>query len=169
MIGAAEVSAASTASGQGSSGAPGPTASGQVSARSRYSTMPKLMVDLNCSISRLVTSSIDDGEGEITPCILPNQCLWVHLQPPRVPRLMLGREALLFQGWPISKVTDTPLLKNRFLQDLAGNGVTLPVMLAIVMATCRAISWKDAVERRPGEASSTEDINHALALLIQVC
>ena len=59
-------------------------------------------------------------------------------------RLMVGREALLFQGFPINcmleKLSEMP---EKLSQDLAGNAVALPVSLALLMGTIFSVSWKD--------------------------
>ena len=71
----------------------------------------------------------------------PDQRLWFHIETPRP---LLGREVMLFQGWPISLVElDKPWMTDSFLYGLAGNAVACPVMLAILMATISAISITD--------------------------
>ena len=67
------------------------TASGQGDAGKR---VPRLAIDINPSVGRLSTSTLDDGM-EISPCILPQQILWLHLPSERI---MLGYEAMLLQG-----------------------------------------------------------------------
>ena len=126
----------------------------------------KLMIDLNPSTSRLGTS-ISDDMGEISPCILPNSCLWLHLP---TPRLMLGWEAMLFQGWPISQVTIPPTsgVTNQLLQDLAGNGVALPVLLALLLSTCVAVSWADAEAKACETPTTDQDVADALQMLQQL-
>lgn len=134
------------------------TASGQ------HAQVANLMVDLNPSASRLSASTVDEHGGEISPCILPQQTLWLHIGNER---LLLGREALLLQGYPIHRMARTMAdLPERFLQDLAGNAVSLPVSLALVMASIHAISWKE----EPGtdgrfDTPSSEEVDAALALL----
>ena len=81
---------------------------------------------------------------------------------------MLGREAMLFQGYPISKVPDAQLMNTRFLHDLAGNAVSLPVALALLLSACKAFTWT-AVGTQEGMTESTAKfINHALELLKQL-
>ena len=81
---------------------------------------------------------------------------------------MLGREAMLFQGYPISKVPDTQMMKTRLLHGLAGIAVSLPVALALLLSACKALTWKAVGARERGKESTTEDINHALELLKQL-
>ena len=103
--------------------------------------IPVLMIDVRPSLSRLSTSTHDEYcAQEIAPCIVPDQRLWLHIETPRP---MLGREAMLFQGWPISSVEFRPWMTDSLLYGLAGNAVACPVMLAILMATISAISITD--------------------------
>ena len=84
---------------------------------------------------------------------------------------MLGREALLFQGFPINRMLETlSETPERLSHDLAGNAVALPVSLALLMATIFSVSWKDtgaAVDGKP--VSSREEVQEALALFGIVC
>eukprot|EP00812_Abedinium_dasypus_P016003 NODE_967_length_1289_cov_2.731767.p3 GENE.NODE_967_length_1289_cov_2.731767~~NODE_967_length_1289_cov_2.731767.p3 ORF type:complete len:130 (-),score=13.79 NODE_967_length_1289_cov_2.731767:79-468(-) len=122
------------------------------------------MIDLSPSAGRLSTSTFDDAGNDIAPCILPRMHIWLHLEHER---LMLGREALLFQGFPINRMLEKlSEMPERLSQDLAGNAVALPVSLALLMATIFSVSWKDtdeAVDYEP--ASSCEEVQDALALL----
>ena len=64
---------------------------------------------------------------------------------------MIGRESMMFQGWPVSKVPPATFMTDRNMQDLAGNGVSLPVLLALVMSACMSLTWavaKDAEEEQ---------------------
>ena len=91
--------------------------------------------------------------------------LWLHIETPRP---LLGREAMLFQGWPISLVElDKPWMTDSFLYGLAGNAVACPVMLAILMATVSAVSIMDAddVAEIPWSNEGEEEQSAALLLL----
>jgi hypothetical protein len=99
--------------------------------------------------------------------MLPGQVLWVHshLQPER---LLLGREAMLLQGFPISEVDDGILdgVSDRFLHDLAGNAMCSQVLLAVVQSAVSALRW-----RPPGEApqvASKQDVHDVMELLSQI-
>ena len=74
-----------------------------------------------------------------------------------VPRLVLGRESLALQGFPVMVLDseafnrDQPRAKGikpgfmeNHLQDIADNMVATPVMLAIVMATMAVLTWISA-------------------------
>ena len=82
-----------------------------------------------------------------------------------VPRLQLGREALLFLGFPLQHIQ--PLLdrtSEALLQDLAGNAMALPVLLAILMSTFASVSWRTGASAADAPASSTEEVTAALAM-----
>ena len=128
--------------------------------------MPRLMVDVFPSKSRLSTSILDSEVGEIAPCILPNQLLWLHLPSPRTPRLMLAYEAMLFQGWPIAKVQLPTWASAKLLQQLAGNAVSTPVLLAVALSAFMSASW---TKPRHKTETTAEDVDHALTLMAQVC
>ena len=60
-------------------------------------------------------------------------------------------------------VTDDPMVSNRLYQDLAGSGVSLPVMLALLMSTFRAVSW---AQESTGQCPATqEEVESVFALL----
>jgi len=137
-----------------------PTALGQ--APIKQVTPWKLMVDVHPSPGRLRSSTEHGCGSTIAPCMLPHQSLWLHVARPR---LLLGREALLFQGYPISEVKELLASHSEgLLQDLAGNAVALPVLLAVVQSTLEAISWRK-VRIREGASSSSAEVEDAMALL----
>jgi len=135
------------------------TASGQVAPKRKC---PALLVNLAPSIARMSASQHYDG-CEISACILPTQTLWVH--HPTMERIVLGREALMFQGWPVALLPDDNLMTNKLMEDLAGNGVSLPVLFALILSTCCAIEWQTEDEAETVAASTTEDVEEALKLL----
>ena len=96
--------------------------------------------------------------------MVPNQIMWVNLP---TPRLMLGREALLFQGWPSSLIADDDVASDRLLGDLAGNAVSLPVQLAMVLSTFHAVPWRIARTDMPSP-STNADVDDALQLLSNI-
>ena len=136
---------------------------GQAPAPSR-GAVPRLMIDLMPSIGRLTTSAIDES-GEVVPCIFPKQRLGMHVDEPRP---MQGIEAMMFQGFPISKVTLQPWMRDSVLQSLAGNAVACPVMLALAMSTFVAISWRGNDMPQTQRSSSEEDVQSALDLLATI-
>ena len=96
--------------------------------------------------------------------MVPNQIRWVNLP---TPRLMLGREALLFQGWPASLIPDDDVVSDHLLQDLAGNAVSLPAQLALMLSTFCAVPWRTPCTGMPS-LSTNEDVDDALELLSNV-
>ena len=123
------------------------------------------MIDVRPSLSRLSTSTHDEYcQQEIAPCIVPDQRLWLNIETPRP---MLGREAMFFQGWPISAVELQPWMTDSFLYGLAGNAVACPVLLALLMATVSAVSINDTdvVAEIPWSNEDEEDQSAALLLL----
>ena len=123
-----------------------------------------LMIDLSPSIGRLTASSTDTSGKRIAPCIMPHQLLWLQITQPRI---MLGREALLFQGYPISRVAEhADRQSESCLQDLAGNAMSLPVLLAVVMSACQAMVFRGNDELAAAASGSNEaDVEHELSLL----
>ena len=104
-----------------------------------------MMIDINPSIGRQCISAFDDLTGrEIAPCIVPKQLIWLHVPGREVPRIMLGAEAMLMQGWPVLQLLegDVPLwVSDNLLSSLAGNCVSPPVLLALFLATVEGIFW----------------------------
>ena len=133
------------------------TASGQ----DAPTIIPRLMVEVHPPISRLSTSILDEVHGEVSPCILPGQVLWLHLKEPRP---MLGWEAMLFQGWPITKVSIPESATNKLLQDLAGNGISLPVLLALVISMLMSLSFEHPCAEEE-DATAQHEADEALRLL----
>ena len=78
--------------------------------------------------------------------MLPGQQLWMESRQ----RLMVGEEALMFQGFPIL-----------LLQDLAGNAMALPVAMAMFQAGVASLPW---IPRRDDASDpGSEDVATALA------
>lgn len=130
--------------------------------------IPVLMIDVRPSIGRLSTSTHDEYcQQEIAPCIVPDQRLWLHIETPRP---LLGREAMLFQGWPISSVDFKPWMTDSFLYSLAGNAVACPVLLAILISTVSAVSITDTdvVAEIPWSNEDEEEQAAALRLLANI-
>lgn len=104
---------------------------------------------------------LEDGETIVAPCVLPGQSLWLHI-PGGEERLLLGREALVWQGFPVCRA-DADQVSERFLQDLAGNAMTMHVLLAVVQAAMAALTWK--VGEPTHAISAKEELDSAYALL----
>ena len=96
----------------------------------------------------------------MAPCVLPSQVLWLHI-PGDEERLLLGREALMWQGFPVCRA-DADSVSERFLQDLAGNAMTMHVLLAVIQSAMAALTWAG----KPAHAvSEKEELDSACALL----
>ena len=88
---------------------------------------------------------------------------------------MLGIEAMIFQGWPIAGMEVPAWVRDQLLQNLAGNAVCPPVMLGLVMAALKSITWRvpaaaaAATSTRPQQAASGEatdaDVSEAFGLI----
>ena len=119
------------------------------------------MRDLSQSITRLVVSS-RAGNRHVAPTQLPRQLLWI--ESPFGLRLLLGREALTMQGFPTAKVSS--LLNEAgetFMQDLSGNMMSLPIVLAMVMPLFTSLSWAESCATIAPPASDS-DVDAALGL-----
>ena len=77
-------------------------------------------------------------------------------------RLLLGREALMLQGFPVCRA-DTDQVSERFLQDLAGNAMTLHVLLAVVQSAMAALTWKAGEATHP--IAAKDELHSAYGLL----
>ena len=117
-----------------------------------YHPNPLLLRDCGQSLNRVRVSTIDVKKNHLAPTMMPKQLCMVfdQVQPPR---LLLGRESLWVQGFPIgdedvSHILDT--VSEAHLADLAGNMVSTPVFLGLVMASIAALPWRST------EASATE-------------
>ena len=167
-----------------------------------------LMRDLSQSINRANAFTWKAEAGKhIAPTMLPKMNLWLEPVPPRnAARLMLGREALLFQGFPAllflerletfqaqaeaaglvaqaaQQSNTKPLVKRAkhphqvneridfrkqdllltwrptetLMQDLAGNAMSLPVVMTMLQCAFVAVNWQSAGEvRRAADAPAT--------------
>ena len=111
-----------------------------------------LFRDLSQSIARVNFQSWDKETGtHTTQTILPKSVCWIGSDENS--RVMLGREALTFQGFPaipfLQKLEEhaeefklsTWRPSESLMQDLAGNAMSLPVLLAMLQSAFAAISW----------------------------
>lgn len=144
--------------------------------------------NLSQSIGREYSMSFcKETKKHVAPTMLPGQLFFLDLLKP--PRLMLGQEALLFQGFPalgfLSSVEEEGVnvfeeleerdvgskkrkrlgqprkwLTENLMSDLAGNAMALPVLLAIVQSAVASLLF------RPGsDTASAEQTADALSAL----
>ena len=86
---------------------------------------------------------------------------------------MLGIEAMIFQGWPIGGMVIPIWVRDGLLQGLAGNAVSPPVMLGLVMAALTSITWRIPAaaaaatesQQAASAAATDADVSEALGLM----
>ena len=88
-----------------------------------------------------VSSYACTGESIASTC-LPGQMLMMMDSRP-VPRLTIGREYIFLQGFPIDILSELKkgTFKENHLTDLAGNMVSVPVFLVMLMSSVASLSW----------------------------
>ena len=118
--------------------------------------------NLSQSLNRAHHSTMSQSGRYLAPTMLPGQLLWVELLKP--PRFMLGREALLFQGFPVTRYFEDcdPEYQpsEHLMQDLAGNAMAFPVLLAVIQSMM-ASAWLKPQQK----AASSENLETALNAL----
>ena len=80
---------------------------------------------------------------------------------------MIGIESMLLQGWPLLQVETEPWMDNALFQSLAGNGVALPILVALLSSVFEGISWVGPACEHPGK-DEDDAIKSAMALLHEV-
>ena len=116
-------------------------------------------------ISKIIESKSGGDTRHIAMTMLPKQIIMVFNQVAR-PRLLLGYEAMVFQGFPMALMSSAiRSSKECLLKDLAGNMVSLPVMLAVTMATISSMPWRQGACASASQAdvADEDDVNAALA------
>ena len=126
--------------------------------------------NLSQSVGRINTLSHQTSGKHVGPTMLPGQVLWLESQE----RPMVGEEALIFQGFPILPMMKKVLLPescsgNGFLQDLAGNAMALPVLMAVLQAGLASVDWVVPLELLAEEEKEEDpDVATALAAVAQL-
>lgn len=127
--------------------------------------------DLSQSIMRVNSNTWkQDASKHVMSTVLPKMALWCEAQG----RLVLGREALLMQGFPVKPFLEIlaahmeamPLAQQwhpseALMMDLAGNAMALPVVLAMVQCALAALNWKGPTpsgQAAPLALSQSEDL-----------
>ena len=109
-----------------------------------HQTPGKLLLrDCRNTLGRVRVSTFDSGKHR-AQTMVPSQLLIVFdgVQPPRC---LLGREALVLQGFPVDDERIEDVIKDfseSFLQDIAGNMVATPVLLALAAASVSSLTWR---------------------------
>jgi len=128
-----------------------------------------LLRDCRNTLGRVRVSTFGSGKHR-AQTMVPSQCLIVcdGVQPPRC---LLGREALVLQGFPVDDERIQGVIKEfpeSFLQDLAGNMVATPVLLALAAASVSSLTWRNTCTTDVTTAVKKEDVADAWSAL-QLC
>eukprot|EP00435_Cladocopium_sp_Y103_P058738 s662_g20.t1 len=126
--------------------------------------------NLSQSVGRINCQSLQPNQTHVGPTMLPTQLLWIE----SAERTMTGEEALIFQGFPILPMMRKvelpgPCSTHAFLQDLAGNAMALPVVLAVLQAGLAAFEFAMPGDEEDEEAENNElDVATALAAVAKL-
>lgn len=112
------------------------------------------------------TETAPNGQSlHISPALLPTQQIWIESPFVATPRLLLGRESLCLQGFPVGLrpglLTEFP---EALMADLAGNAMSLPIVLALCMSAIAAMPWNAEGASAPVVSSATE-LEQAMQML----
>ena len=124
-------------------------------------------VDVSQSITRRpCTKEAEDGRI-LAPTIVPRSKIWLSLRKAdtSVHRILVGKESLMIQGWPVDDARLEAFVdkhSNLFLQDLAGNAFPGTVIAAILVAVLFAADAKESQDPQSTVASQ-EDVEAAFA------
>ena len=125
------------------------------------------MVDVSQSLKR-TRFSFKEQNLHVAPAMMPIQIMWIHASQLKAygqpcGRLLLGREALLMQGFPINKVMEAiENTSEEHLRRMAGNSFGFPVVLAILMATFAAVDWRESTPSASVLASDDAQVAAAM-------
>ena len=119
-----------------------------------------LMRGCSQSVKRVRHSTVSEKGLHIAPTVMPGQYMMLFERAGQ-PRLMLGEESLLFNGFPIARMPEEPTWTQSLMTDLSGNMVSLPVLLALIQSTLTAVPWQ-AVADAP-EVADDNDVEAALS------
>ena len=123
-----------------------------------------LMRDCSQSVKRVRHSTLSEKGLHISPTMMPGQIMVLSEQVE--PRLMLGEESLLFNGFPFALMPANRQWTQSLLTDLSGNMVSLPVLLALIQSTLTAVPWQ-AIADAP-EVADDSDVEMALSFFESV-
>jgi site-specific DNA-cytosine methylase len=122
------------------------------------SPAPLLLRDARNSLGRVRVSVMEEGKHR-AQAMLPSQCLFVF-DGVQHPRCLLGCEAFQLQGFPIDDERIQGVMAEfpqSFQQELAGNMVATPVLLALAMASITSLSWRRTCTTDVTRAVKAED------------
>ena len=123
-----------------------------------------LFLDIGQSLTKVRRSRIMSS-GHVAFTQTPRQLVMI-CQGPNKFRLLLGRESLLFQGFPVRWVDAAANeTSDRLLQDIAGNMAPVPVMLALAMSIFASVSWVDNAGAGLKPPTCPAEMQEAIGLL----
>ena len=98
--------------------------------------------------------------------MMPHQKMWIH-RPDGQERLLLGREALVLQGFPVRLVEEQlDKTSDAFHLDIAGNAMSFLVLLAVAQSAFASLHWRKQSELDQALGSiSLPDADEAVGLL----
>ena len=130
----------------------------------RPNRCPTLLLDVDQSVDTTFKST-NGGEITIAPCMMPAQKLWVHA-PDGAERLLLGREALVLQAFPVALAEEhLNKVSDAFESDLAGNAMSFLVLLAVAQSGFAPLFWREQSVDEDLGAASMQDVDEAEGLL----
>ena len=102
----------------------------------------------------------------IAACMMPHQKMWAHT-PDGEERLLLGREALVLQAFPVALVEEQlDQVSESFQHDLAGSAMSFLVLLAVAQSGFASLNWrKQSVMDEDLGSISLPDADEAVGLL----
>jgi len=125
---------------------------------------PVLLRDISYSSGKARCSTFCDAGRHLSFTVTPKQVVLVFKKG-EPPRLLLGEEALLLQGLPVSAVSDqVAAATNAALADLAGNMVAVPALLVLLMATVASVEWAGNEVAAPDTATQRGQVAEQMAL-----
>ena len=128
---------------------------------------PVLLRDVSSPSGKARLSTLCGAGLHVSFTVTPKQVVLVFKEDDP-PRLMLGEEALLLQGFPIATVSDLVAqtsTTNAASADLAGNMVSVPVLLALLMASVASVEWSGgAVADQAPPSQSESEVVEQIAL-----
>lgn len=126
-----------------------------------------IMRDISQSLTRLRFSKIVDATDgpprHVAFCQMPGQSVWLSGHGVmQVPRLMLGKEALLIQGYPVALVPElVAATSDRIMMGIAGNMFAATVPLAMLLPVFAMLPWAAEDDAVDGTLATTAEECHA--------
>ena len=100
-----------------------------------------LLRDISNGINRIRYSKVVDGR-HVAMCQYPEQLVWVETAD-QEPRLLLGVESMMIQGFPVSVVPRlVESTSDCLLKTLAGNMMASVLPLAILQSLFVSLAWR---------------------------